>query len=314
MRKLIYIFVALLLPSFALFSQNVAVKAVLDTNFLMIGEQTQLHFITTYQDKNTQILFPQLNDTIIKEIEVLSKSSIDTSVADANGLFSQSQSILITSFDSGYYVVPPFYFIINGDTVESDPLLLEVQSMEVDTANAIFDIKQPLSEPFSIKDWLKDNWIWLAAILAVLIGVFFLVKYLRREKPVVVEEKIVPKVPVHEIALEKLKQLNKQQLWQNGKVKTYHSEVSEILREYIEDRYKVNALEETTSEIMYGLRLHQVPEDLKLKLSQTLTLADLVKFAKEQPLANENENSLTNAIEFVEATKLIEPENTNTHA
>ena len=302
-----------MLPNFALLGQNVAVKAVLDTNFLMIGEQTQLHFITTYQDKNTQILFPQVNDTIIKEIEVLSKSPIDTSIADANGLFSQSQSILITSFDSGYYVVPPFYFIINGDTVESDPLLLEVQNMEVDTANAIFDIKQPLSEPFSIKDWLKDNWVWLAAILAALIGIFFLVRYLRREKPVV-EEKIIPKIPVHEIALGKLRQLNEQQLWQNGKIKAYHSEISEILREYIEERYQVNALEETTSEIMHGLRLHQIPEELKLKLSQTLTLADLVKFAKEQPLANENENSLTNAIEFVEATKMIEPENTNPHA
>ncbi len=313
MKKFIYIFVALLLPNFALLGQNVAVKAVLDTNFLMIGEQTQLHFITTYQDKNTQILFPQVNDTIIKEIEVLSKSPIDTSIADANGLFSQSQSILITSFDSGYYVVPPFYFIINGDTVESDPLLLEVQNMEVDTANAIFDIKQPLSEPFSIKDWLKDNWVWLAAILAALIGIFFLVRYLRREKPVV-EEKIIPKIPVHEIALGKLRQLNEQQLWQNGKIKAYHSEISEILREYIEERYQVNALEETTSEIMHGLRLHQIPEELKLKLSQTLTLADLVKFAKEQPLANENENSLTNAIEFVEATKMIEPENTNPHA
>jgi hypothetical protein len=312
-RKLIYIFVALLLPSFALFSQNVAVKAVLDTNFLMIGEQTQLHFIATYQDKNTQILFPQLNDTIIKEIEVLSKSPIDTSIADANGLFAQSQSLLITSFDSGYYVIPPFQFIVNGDTVESDPLLLEVQNMKVDTANAIFDIKQPLSEPFSIKDWLKDNWVWLAAILAALIGIFFLVRYLRREKPVV-EEKIIPKIPVHEIALGKLRQLNEQQLWQNGKIKAYHSEISEILREYIEERYQVNALEETTSEIMHGLRLHQIPEKLKLKLSQTLTLADLVKFAKEQPLANENENSLTNAIEFVEATKMIEPENTNPHA
>ncbi|MBL1233651.1 MAG: hypothetical protein P1U44_06375 [Vicingaceae bacterium] len=313
MKKFIYIFVALLLPNFALLGQNVAVKAVLDTNFLMIGEQTQLHFITTYQDKNTQILFPQLNDTIIKEIEVLSKSPIDTSIADANGLFAQSQSLLITSFDSGYYVIPPFQFIVNGDTVESDPLLLEVQSMEVDTANAIFDIKEPLSEPFSIKDWLKDNWVWLAAILAALIGIFFLVRYLRREKPVV-KEKIIPKIPVHEIALGKLRQLNEQQLWQNGKIKAYHSEISEILREYIEERYQVNALEETTSEIMHGLRLHQIPEELKLKLSQTLTLADLVKFAKEQPLTNENENSLTNAIEFVEATKMIEPENTNPHA
>lgn len=313
MKKNIYILITLLLFSVTLFGQNVAVKAVLDTNFLMIGEQTQLHFIATYQNKSTTISFPQLSDTIIKEIEVLSKSTIDTSIADANGLFVQSQSLLITSFDSGYYVIPPFHFIIDGDTVESDPLLLEVQSMEVDTTNAIYDIKSPLSEPFSIKDWLKDNWVWLAIILAILIGIFFLVRHLRREKPVVVEEKIIPKIPAHEIALKKLKQLNEQQLWQSGKIKTYHSEISEILREYIEERYQVNALEETTSEIMYGLRLHQLPEELKLKLSQTLILADLVKFAKEQPLSNENENSLQYAIAFIEATKVIEPKNNETN-
>lgn len=312
MKKTVYI--SLLIFAFictTLSAQNFAVKAVLDTNFLLIGEQTQLHFIATYSNKNTQVEFPNLSDTITKEIEVLNQSTIDTSEMDENGLYSQSLSLLITSFDSGYYVIPPYPILINNDTIETDALLLEVQSVEVDTSKAIFDIKQPLSEPFSIVDWLKDNWVWLTAILLAAIGIFFLIKYLKREKPVLTTEKPAPKIPAHVIALNQLKELQEKQLWQNGKIKVYHSEISEILRTYIEERYQVNALEETTSEIMFGLRLHQIPEELKMKLSQTLTLADLVKFAKENPLPQENENSLVYAKAFVETTKLIEQNNIN---
>src|SRR5690606_32494634 len=215
---------------------------------------------------------------------------------------------------SGYYVIPPYPILINNDTIETDALLLEVQSVEVDTSAAIFDIKQPLPEPFSIIDWLKDNWIWLTAILLAALGIYFLIRYLKREKPIETQEKPTPKIPAHILALQQLKELQEKQLWQNGKIKAYHSEISEILRTYIEERYKVNALEETTAEIMFGLRLHQIPEEVKMKLSQTLTLADLVKFAKEQPLPQENENSLVFAMTFVEATKLIELNNNDNHA
>lgn len=315
MKKLVYI--SLLFFTFisaTITGQNVAIKAILDTNYLLIGEQTHLHFIATYSNQNTQVTFPTFSDTIIKEIEVLSQSKIDSSEQDENGLYSQSLSLLITSFDSGYYVIPPYPILINNDTIETDALLLEVQSVEVDTSAAIFDIKQPLPEPFSIIDWLKDNWIWLTAILLAALGIYFLIRYLKREKPIETQEKPTPKIPAHILALQQLKELQEKQLWQNGKIKAYHSEISEILRTYIEERYKVNALEETTAEIMFGLRLHQIPEEVKMKLSQTLTLADLVKFAKEQPLPQENENSLVFAMTFVEATKLIELNNNDNHA
>ena len=178
MKKLVYI--SLLFFTFisaTITGQNVAIKAILDTNYLLIGEQTHLHFIATYSNQNTQVTFPTFSDTIIKEIEVLTQSKIDSSEQDENGLYSQSLSLLITSFDSGYYVIPPYPILINNDTIETDALLLEVQSVEVDTSAAIFDIKQPLPEPFSIIDWLKDNWIWLTAILLAALGIYFLIRY-----------------------------------------------------------------------------------------------------------------------------------------
>jgi hypothetical protein len=85
----------------------------------------------------------------------------------------------------------------------------------------------------------------------------------------------------------------------------HHSAISEIIREYIEKRYQVHALENTTDEIMQSLRFHSIEPNLLAKLNQVLVLSDLVKFAKEKPLANENEMSLMNAVEFVKETKEI---------
>lgn len=294
-------------------AQTYSVEANPDTNSILIGEQINITLKANYRvdEGEVNIILPTLYDTINEFIEIVNKSTIDTVIPDKNDpyAFVQQQNITITSFDSGYYAIPPFKFIINADTIETEPILIEVQTMEVDTTKAIFDIKQPLSEPFSIVDWLKDNWWWMVAILVLGVGIFFLIKYLKNRKTKEKPEEIIPDIPIHVIALEKLEKVKSDKLWQSGKIKDYHSHISEILREYIENRYQVNALEETTSEIMHGLRLQNISPELMNKLTQTLTLADLVKFAKEQPLANENEMSINNAIEFVNATKIenIEP-------
>lgn len=312
MKKLLYILIAL----FSILNTNAqtySVEANSDTNSILIGEQINITLKANYRvdEGEVNITFPTLYDTINEFVEIINKSTIDTVIPDKNDpyAFVQQQKITITSFDSGYYAIPPFKFIINVDTIETEPILIEVQTMEVDTTKAIFDIKQPLSEPFSIVDWLKDNWWWMVAILVLGVGIFFLIKYLKNRKTKEEPEEIIPDIPIHVIALEKLEKVKSDKLWQEGKIKAYHSHISEILREYIENRYQVNALEETTSEIMHGLRLQNISPELMNKLTQTLTLADLVKFAKEQPLANENEMSINNAIEFVNATKIenIEP-------
>lgn len=314
MKKLLYIFI-FLFGSLSLSAQNAEVSAKLDNPSILIGEQIQVDLSITYRvnDGEVNILFPQLNDTITEFIEVLSQSKIDTTIPNKEdiSLFEQKQTIMVTSFDSGYYQIPPFIFLVNNDTFKTEPLLIDVQNMEVDTAESIFDIKTPIEEPFSIVDWLKENWIWITGGVAILVLIILLIVYLTTKKPVEVIEKIVPIIPPHVIAIERLETLNKEKLWQDGKVKQYHSEISEIIRQYIEHRYQTNALEETTSEIMHGLRLHGIGSLLMTKLNQTLVLADLVKFAKEKPIATENEMSMNNALEFVNSTKPITQETTN---
>ena len=308
MKKLISILV-LIISAFALNAQTHNVKAVADTNFILIGEQINITLKANYRvdEGEISIIFPTVYDTINEFVEVVNKSAIDTLIPNQEEpyVFEQHQQITITSFDSGYYAIPPFKFVVNSDTVETEPFLIEVQTLAVDTAQAIFDVKGPIGEPFSFVDWLKDNWWWLVAILVAIIGLVYLIKFLKNRKPEEVPEEIVPEIPPHIIALEKLEKIQAEKLWQDGKVKLYHSHISEILREYIENRYHINALEETTSEILHGLRLQVISPELMNKLTQTLTLADLVKFAKEQPLPNENEMSIASAKEFVNTTKLL---------
>jgi len=304
--------VLLFLLSYSVKAQEVKATAKLDSNSIRIGQQVKLQLSIQYKvdnGKQTKIKWPEIGDTIRKEVEIVGQSKIDTVIPDKNNplQFVQTKTLYITSFDSGYWAIPPFKFIVNDDSagVLTESLLLGVHTIAIDTTLAIKDIKAPFSENYSWLDWLKDNMYvvygTLVAILVILI-IIYLVRYFKKVKPpmVVVEAK---KIPAHIIAFEKLDKLRDEKLWQEGKLKLYHITLSEILREYIENRFKIQALEQTTEEILYAFRNVAVDKDSIVKLKQTLILADLVKFAKEQPLPNENENSLTNSYEFITDTK-----------
>jgi hypothetical protein len=211
--------------------------------------------------------------------------------------------------------MPPFKFIINSDSagILTDPLLLQVGTVSVDTTQAIKDIKQPYHQNYLWIDWLKDNagivFATLGAILLIAFLIYYFIKKAKNKPPVIIPEK--PKIPAHIIAFEKLEKLKNNKLWQDGKLKLYYISLTDIVREYIESRYKINTLEQTTEEILSALRNVAIDEESKSKLKQILVLGDLVKFAKEQPLAAENERSLANAFEFVEGTKREEMTSSN---
>jgi hypothetical protein len=299
----------LLLTTFS-FSQNVVATAILDTNAILIGQQTKLKITIDYKTDqgDLKIDFPKIADTLIKQIEVVSKSKVERFIPDSSDMshLAQSQTLIITSFDSGYYAIPPFKFIISGDSnkvIETEPLLFSVNTLPVDTTISIKDIKPPLEVPFSWKELLPYVYGGLGT-LAVLTGLFFLIRYyLKRRKPKPAPEIIIPKIPAHVTALEQLEKLKEDKLWQSGKLKEYHSALSDIIRQYIEHRFFIHAMEQVSDEILYSFRTADVSEEQKAKLRQILLLSDMVKFAKEQPLPNENDLSWNNAYEFVMATK-----------
>lgn len=289
-------------------AQGIQAVARLDSSKIMIGDQVKLNLEVTH-DPTQKVKFPAIKDSIHK-IEILSKSKIDTVKAENSGLIIEKQQWVITAFDSGYFPIPPLRFVLNNDTnkiTETEALLLSVAAPKVDTTQAIKEIKKPMEAPFSWKDFLP--WIisvWL--VIGLILGIYFYLK--NRKKPVEVQEELIPSRPAHEIALEELKKLEEEKLWQtreNG-VKIYYIRLSDIVRTYIEQRFGIPAMELTTDEIIESFNRIPVKEELKYKLKQLLQLSDLVKFAKVLPLPNEHELSLQNSYDFVKETIPVENE------
>ena len=176
-------------------------------------------------------------------------------------------------------------------------------------SKVIKDIKAPLGAPLTFKEMLP----WILGGIVVALIIYFIFYYLRRRKQAkpLFQIKSKPKIPPHRKALEAFDKLKNEKLWQNGKVKTYHTELTDIIRVYLEERYNIMAVEMTTDEILEALKKHTIDKKSMEKLDQTLVLADFVKFAKLQPLPLEHDMSLNNSVEFVKDTMHRAMENPN---
>lgn len=303
------IFTIITINSAYLNAQQIPVKATssIDSNQVLIGDQIQLKLKIELQ-KDVKLNFPNLTDSIGRLI-ILNKSKIDTNKKEKNLIF--SQNLLLTMFDSGSYQIPPieFKYSIGNDSainsVFTNELYIKFLTLPVDTTKPIKDIKPPLNVPFSIWDI-----IWYIVIPLMIIGLgliaFF---FINKRKPKVKEiQKFDPKIPAHIQALSDLEKLEEEKLWQNFKVKEYHTILSEILRLYLERRFEFPALEMTTSEIMDNISKMLSGSEILLNLRFILELADLVKFAKNIPYPEENIRAMDLAKDIVKNTIPIEIE------
>lgn len=290
---------------------QVEVHAVLDSNSIRIGEQTRLDVYLRYDvtaSKNLNITWPKFEDTLKKEIEVINITKIDTTIPDKSNpnVIQQHIQLTITSFDSGYYAIPPFKFILNNDTANllvTEPLFLSVNTMPTDTALAkIKDIKPPYDEPFDWKWYLPYIYGIGGVLILVTILVIVLVKLSRRKPAEVPVVDNTPKIPPHVTAFESLERIKAEAVWKDNRTKEYYSSIADTIRLYIEQRFGINALELTSDEILHVFKSQVVDQESKNKLFQILTLSDFVKFAKQIPIEAEHTLTLNNAFEFVNGT------------
>lgn len=306
MMKSLLTYLALIVAAFSVQSQNAS--ALLERNEIKIGEQTTIQLALRVPAAQKNILMPALQDTITKFVELVHLSEIDTTFDDEDittKIF--SQTITITSWDSGIHVIPPFKFVLANDTLKTTPLLLTVNTIPIQAEQDIKDIKSIMEVPFSLTDWLlahkKSIGLILLAVILIVVGIILYRKY--KHRPKAEEEDFVPKEAADIVANRKLLELENNKLWQNGKIKEYYSKLSFIIREYIENRFQLRALELTTDEISNLIQaLNEVEKSEKEKLHEILLLADMAKFAKQQPIAIENEDSLKNTYRFIEKTAL----------
>lgn len=163
-------------------------------------------------------------------------------------------------------------------------------------------IKTIKEEATNISDYL----IYFIIIgLAIVLGLIYWLyaRYLKnKEKEEVIIEEVAVYVPTHEVAMEKLTDLRSKELWQKGEIKLYQSELTRIIREYLEGRYNIAALESTTDEIVKKLSKELSEEGDVVSLKRILQVADLVKFAKATPDENLHESFMVEAESFVQRT------------
>lgn len=300
-----HIFSLFILAASTLFAQKFT--ATIDKEEIKVGEQCTITLELENPIGNNTIQFPELQDTIIKFVEIVNIGNIDTTFDEEDVSIQYfEQKITITSWDSGFYAIRPFQLILNGDTLESQPLLLEVKSVNITPEEDIKDIKGILEVPFSFVDWVLANRTPILSIIGILIllvlAYFLYKKYKERE---VLEEVKVPKEKADVVAFRKLEELLAKELWQKDQIKAYYSELSYIFREYIENRFDFMALELSTEEILDDLNKLELGDKESKSLIKILRLSDMAKFAKQKPLASENEEAFKLVNEFVENTKLV---------
>ena len=313
--RFIIVFFILSTTAFAQVGESdskLSIKTSLTKDTILIGDRVGL---TISILSPGTVNFPELGDSLMKGIEIVKKPIIENRQLK-NSLNEQVIKLLITSFDSGIYMLPVFKIPVTDgvktDTIRSNQLALVVMNPPKDKAvKDIYDIKPPIEEPLTIAE--VAPWAFGGLLFAALI--FLAILFLRRRKqnrPFGFLMK--PVEPPHVIALRELEKIRDEKLWTTENHKYFYTRLVDVIRVYIEGRYNVNAMEQTTEEILTGLKQANFPVDeLYTQLQDSLTLADLVKFAKYTPFISDNEQNLKFAFEFVEKTKplveeKVEPE------
>lgn len=284
------------------------VSAAIDSTTLFIGDQTDLHLQATCE-VGEQVQFPVLGDELIPGIEIVDKTIIDTTTLK-DGRLQYNQYLTLTSFEDSLFYIAPLTFVSGDQTIQSEALTLNVvQPFEVDSADmAITDIKGVYEAP--IWWWGIFRWLLLAlGIVGISTGGYYLITYLQARVSKKDEELDAVELlrPAEEVALEKLDAIREEKIWQSGRVKEYHTQLTDVVREYIARRFEVSSAEQTSDETLRAMRpLLNDKKELFEQLRRMLTLADLVKFAKWQATPDENELSLRSAYTFVKETTSVE--------
>ncbi len=282
------------------FAQTPTARASADSTDYRVGDAIRVHVALTFP--KGIVLRPAIGDTL-GGYTILERRPL-VQRDDTSG----STEVVVSRYEQGSAELPPlpFEYSLPGDsvarTVATNPLVFNIHTVTVDTTKDIRDLKPPLSIPISLAEIL----LYLGILAAVALLVYVLYRlWKRRAQKTVADVPAAPSRPAHVIALEELAILKEKRLWQKGLIKEYYSEVTEILRRYIENRYTIKALEETTDEILAGLAESAMPGDVLRSLEKSFRRADLVKFAKAQPGISEHEEIMTTAYDTVERTKFV---------
>ncbi|MDA9262213.1 hypothetical protein N9P55_00425 [bacterium] len=279
-------------------------KTYIDKDSILIGEPIELNIVYSSSKVSSGFNFEE-GDSIGNGFEIL--EILDTGTRRGGAEIFKKYSI--TSFEIGNHFIPSFSIYYDSNRIVSKPIPVHISLMRVDTTQPIKYIKPIIYDELTFGDrasrtwnWMKKYWfIWIPILLGLLVLVWFL--FIKKKKEKVIKEQIKEIIPAHILASSRLNDLEEKQLWQNGKQKEYNVQLTEVIQEYITNRYNVPTSERTSAEIIQSLRFVEMGDDNKANLRELLMLSDLVKFAKELPTPDENKKVLRNGYQFVKTTK-----------
>ncbi len=310
LKHYIYRFLLILaiavIPSITAHAKVHNFNAKLDSAYLLMGKQTAIH-LEIIEDNNANGYVNIPNDTLHSAVEKITLLKADTTDL-GNNRRQIMQDLIIQSFDSGLYQLKPIHYISGNDTAKSAQLTLKVVPVLVDSLKAIHgnaDVSDLESKWWDfLPDWITEdrNWVWIAIAIAIIIaGIICAILLTKKGRQIILPAK--KPIPPYEYAIMQLNELKDHHLWENGQEKEYYTRLTEILRDYLERRFGINAMEMTSTQIIEHLSQNQETKEPNRYMKEILQAADFVKFAKVKPESDDNVKAFNSAMQFVEDTK-----------
>lgn len=302
MRKQILLFLLLVCGIGSLRAQ-VEYGVELDTNYMLIGDQQHLTFKVRCPE-GVRVVFPQLKDTVVRGMEIIS-GPVRDSVREDDGQWLLQEQYVVTAFDTGVYVIPSLPITIEtgefNNVLRTEKVGVAVNTYVIDPQQGNYDIVMPYAAPWSLMEILPYL-LWGILGVAVLGGGFYLWWRYKKNKPLFAA---VPRevVPPYVQAIQALDSIKEEKLWQPGQEKLYYTRLTDAVRSYLDGEFHISAMEQTSTEILQALKgCEKILPAEREKLENMLTTADFVKFAKWKPLQDENVRYLDAAYDFVRGT------------
>lgn len=302
--KSIIIFGALLTINISTYAGTISVQTGVDKSVIHIGDYIKYYIIIKYSE-DIKPLPPRpganLGQFDIKDYNVIELEKTE------EGVLQKKIEYTITTYFLGEFEIPAVeieYIDKNGNkgVVKSEPMIIKVVPVKrrPDDKDDIRDIKNPI--------YIK-TYLWLYILITVLlIGIVaYAVYWYIKRKPALKEEikEEVKRLPEDIEALNKIEALESKGYLENGQIKQFYFELSEIIREYLSRRYQIPTLERTTSEVLHDLEKVIYGSELYKKFYNFFYECDMVKFAKYIPTKNQLNSIIPLAKELIEKTKRV---------
>lgn len=300
---IIAMFLVMTMSSNDCYSQEVKVDGRIEKDSVFTGQPFEYQLDIIIPDGYV-VDWSNLKDSLSENVEILSRGDILEERLDNSDIL-LSQKLTLATFDTGYVEIPgiPVKYLKSAKDTTSyvnrtDFMYIYVQSASIDTTMTYRAIKSPIRQNITFKETIP----YLLGIVIVIFLILIVVHLIKRSKAKekVEKEEVIPQIPAITIARERLLQLKDASLWQSGRYKDYYTDLTDITREYLDGEFNIDAIEMTSEEILQEVKRINLDSQIFNKLQETLSTADLVKFAKATPGRTENENAFVNINSFIE--------------